>query len=100
MSKLYDREYKLEAVKMVLEKGHGVRETARLLGISRTTLAGWVKEVREHEEADSFPGSGHRHSMDEEIASLKRRVRDLEEENEILKKAAHIFARDLKKDTK
>jgi len=36
---------------MVLEKGHGVRETARLLGISRTTLVGCVKEVREHEEA-------------------------------------------------
>lgn len=60
---------------MVLEKGHGVRETARLLGISRTTLVGCVKEVREHEEADSFPGSGHRHRMDKEIARLRRRGR-------------------------
>jgi transposase-like protein len=36
---LYDREFKIEAVKMVFEKGYGVRETAQLLGISRGTLA-------------------------------------------------------------
>ncbi len=97
---MYDRGYKLEAVKMVLENGQGVRETARLLGISRATLAGWMREIREHEEAESFPGRGHRHSADEEVAKLKSKIRDLEEENEILKKVAHIFARDLKKDTK
>ena len=97
---MYDNEFKLEAVRMVLEKGHGVRETARLLGISRATLAGWVREFREHGEAEAFPGSGHKHIADEEIIKLKRKIRDLEEENAILKKAAHIFARDLKKDTK
>jgi transposase-like protein len=43
---------------MVLEKGQGVRETARKLGISRATLAGWMREIGEHEEA--FPGSGNR----------------------------------------
>jgi transposase len=96
---LYDREFKLEAVRMVLEKGNGVRETARLLGISRATLAGWIRELREHEEVEAFPSSGHRHSTDEEVAKLKSRIRDLEEENDILKKVAHIFSRDLKKNT-
>jgi transposase-like protein len=43
---LYDRKFKLEAVRMVLEKGNGVRETARLLGISRATLAGWMRELK------------------------------------------------------
>jgi transposase len=79
---LYDRGYKLEAVKMVLENGQGVRETARLLGISRATLAGWMREFREHEEAESFPGSGYRHSTDEEVAGLKSKIRDLEEDRQ------------------
>jgi transposase-like protein len=45
---LYDREFKIEAVKMVLEKGQGARKTAaRKLGISRATLAGWMREIGE-----------------------------------------------------
>jgi transposase len=96
---LYDREFKVEAAKMVLEKGQGVRETSRKLGISRTTLAGWMRESREYEEDEAFPGRGHRHNTDEEIAKLNRRIRDLEEENAILKKVTHIFSRDTKKNS-
>jgi transposase-like protein len=44
---LYDREFKIEAVKMVLEKGQVIRENARKLGISRATLAGWMREIGE-----------------------------------------------------
>jgi transposase-like protein len=43
---LYDKKFKLEAVRMVLEKDNGVRETARLLEISRATLAGWMRELK------------------------------------------------------
>lgn len=38
---MYDREFKLQ-----FEKGYGVRETVKFLGISRATLAGWIRELR------------------------------------------------------
>jgi transposase len=97
---VYDREFKLEVVRMVQEKGYSIREAAELLGVSKSTLGQWLSEFKEHGQSDSFPGTGRRHSADHEIFELKRRVRDLEEENAILKKAAHIFARGLKKDSK
>lgn len=88
---MYDREFKLEAVRMVHEKGYSIREAAELLGVSKGTMGQWLSEFKEHGQSDAFPGTGRRHSAEHEIFELKRRVRDLEEENAILNKAARIY---------
>lgn len=88
----YDRDFKEGAVRLVLEGGRSVRSVARDLGIHENMLHRWKQEYladREH----AFPGKGHMKPHEEEILKLKRRVADLEEEREILKKALAIFSK-------
>ena len=89
--KSYDKEFKLYAVKLVEEKGQKISETARELDLAEQTLHNWVKKYRDESES-SFVGSGHSKPEDKERRDLQKRLRDLEEENAIIKKALGIFA--------
>jgi transposase len=88
----YDRAFKEGAVRLVVENGQTLAGTARDLGITENMLQRWRKEYLEH-EAQAFPGKGRRKPGDEEIHQLRRRVAELEQEREILKKALAIFSK-------
>ena len=94
----FTEEFKLEAFRL-LEEGKKIpSELARELGIRRNQLYKW-KEQRDREGGIVFPGPGKRASKGseaEEISRLKRELAQVKEENEILKKAAAFFARELK----
>jgi transposase len=60
--RVYTREFKLEAVKHVTEKGYSVSEAARSLGIGQTLLRAWTLKL-EQEGNQSFPGHGKPGSM-------------------------------------
>jgi transposase len=94
----YDPEFKKEAVLLVTERNRKPSEVAHDLGIPTDTLYGWIKAYRHHPE-ESFPGKGKLRSEDAELLKLEKRIRDLEEENEILKKATAIFAQLPRKNT-
>ena len=73
-------------------------DLARELGVRRNQLYKWQETIELHGKG-AFPGSGRRAAHEkqaEEIAQLKRQLRHVTEENEILKKAAAFFARELK----
>jgi len=89
--KRYNKEFKVEAVRLVIEKGLSVSDVATDLGINVKTLYGWLREYTKYKN-DAFPGSGKLRPEEDEIRKLKRRVADLEEENKILKKARAYFA--------
>jgi transposase len=89
----YDKEFKIQAVKMA--KGRVKAEVARELGLAEQTLHNWIKKYEEEKEA-GFVGSGNMKPEKQENANLQKRIRDLEEENAILKKAMSIFAKDPK----
>ena len=93
MSQHYNREFKIEAVRLSYQKGRTVTQTARELGISKSALYRWRAEYRDEPEA-AFPGKGKMAGKDAEIAQLKRKLREAEMEVEILKKATAIFARE------
>lgn len=88
----FDREFKLQAVKMVLEEHLPVFEVARRLNISENQLHAWKQAFKES-GPDSFPGKGHQSNEDDEIRQLKKRLADAEEERDILKKALAIFSK-------
>ena len=89
----FSTEFKCEAVRL-LEKGDKeAAQLARELGIRRNQLYKWKAEIDGHGSA-AFPGSGRRQKPQEETARLRKEVARLEEENEILKKAARYFARE------
>jgi len=94
----FSREFKLEAIRLLEEGKKPAADIARELGIRRNQLYKW-KEQRDKQGAAVFPGEGRRSNKSsdlEEIARLKSEVARVKEENEILKKAAAFFARELK----
>lgn len=90
----YDKEFKLEAVQLV-QSGKRVAKVARELDLAEQTLHNWVKKFSKDGEA-GFVGSGNLTPEDKAQKELQKGIRDLEEENAILKKAMGIFAKDQK----
>lgn len=91
----YDREFKIEAVKLVTERGTSIAEAARNLGIHENLLRTWKKRYLT-DTKDSFPGKGHVKSQDEQVWRLRKKLADVEEERDILKKALAIFSKEPK----
>lgn len=94
----FSREFKLEAVRMMEEGKKPPAELARELGLRRNQLYKWKEKTDKH-GSNAFPGAGRRLTSDpamEENARLKHELAKVKEENEILKKAAAFFARELK----
>ena len=84
----FDREFKVSAVKMVTEGGHKATEVARSLGIHPTQLYNWKHKYSDRGDK-AFPGKGHL----SELAALRRQLREVEMERDILKKAVGIFSK-------
>lgn len=97
--KIFTREFKIEAVRLLKRNEKPAADLARELGIKRNMLYKWQEEIDGAGEEASFPGRGRPKTSDNQVAEnvrLKRELAKLKEENEILKKAAAFFARDLK----
>jgi transposase len=87
----YTDEFKREAVRLVTERGYGVNETARDLGINAKMLERWKRQVRQSSNG-VFSVNGHRTAEQEELAHLRKEVKRLKMEREILKKTVSFFA--------
>lgn len=87
MSRKYTKEYKREAVKMVKEGGLSLCGAARELGLASSTLCKWVKESGEP-SPDSLTINER-----EELKVLRKEVKQLRMERDILKKATAYFAK-------
>jgi len=88
----YDREFKLEAVRLSYEAGRSVAGVARDLGISENTLHVWRAKLKS-EGSGAFPGKGHQSAEQEELRRLRRQLSEVTEERDILKKALAVFSR-------
>lgn len=93
--KKYDPAFKRDAVSLVLEQNYSQAEAARNLGINAQMLGRWVKEF-ENEDSGAFRGNGKLTPEQQEIRELKSKVKRLEMEKEILKKASQFFAKEMK----
>ena len=89
----HGREFKLEAVRLVRERGVTAAQAARDLGIHPNLLRNWMKAF-EADLVDAFPGQGRMKPEQLEIERLRREVRKLKAERDILKKAAAYFAKE------
>ena len=87
----YTPEFKDEAVRQVVERGYSVADIAQRLGVSVHSLYKWVNAVK--------PGKSEEQAEElaiakREILKLRAEMRRLEEERDILRKAARYFARE------
>jgi transposase len=89
----FSREFKLEAVKLVRDRGVAVVQAARDLDLHVNVLRKWVRE-QSADPQQAFPGNGQMKPEQLEIEKLRREVAKLKAERDILKKAAAYFARD------
>jgi transposase len=92
MAKKYDKEFKLQTVQLVKD-GKSVAQVAREIGLHENTVYRWMEELKQ-DGTQAFPGSGKLKPDDQSVRDLQKQLRDLKEENEILKKAMHYFAKD------
>jgi len=91
MRKQYDKEFKINAVRLYEESGKLLREVESDLGIGTGCISHWRKEL--HEQGDmSFPGKGMMNERDAEMSRLKRELEIVKQERDILKKAVGIFS--------
>lgn len=87
----YSDEFKSEAVRQVLERGYSVKEVAERIGVCTDSLYKWVRAAKK-----ANPAKDKLSKMQLENQRLKAELRRVQEERDILKKAAAFFARDPK----
>ena len=92
--RVFSREFKLEAVKLIKERGVAVAQAARDLGVAESVLRRWTREG-EMDPRQAFPGHGQVKPEQQEVTQLRREVAKLKAERDILKKAAAYFAKEL-----
>ena len=90
--KTYDRQFKLDAVNLVVNGGRSVEEAARELGISANSLHRWKKALTRR-GTEAFPGKGKLSPQEEELRRLRRELAEAKEDSEILKKALAFFSK-------
>lgn len=83
---VYDKQFKMSAVKMAQAEDKSVLDTAKELWISSSSLRRWINEYDEYGES-AFPGHGNAlFNSTYEIKKLQKQNKELQMENELLKK--------------
>ncbi len=91
--KSYTREFKVRAVQLMKDSSKPICKLARELGVSENNLYNWRKQLREKSD-NAFSNQPRLDEKELELRRLRARVSELEEEREILKKAAVFFAKE------
>lgn len=91
--KKFPREFKVEAVRRVVDGGDTAAEVARSLDLDPNLLYGWIRQFKA-EAGEAFRGNGNLTSQDEELRQLRRKLAVITEERDILKKATVFFAKE------
>ena len=87
----YSDEFKAAAISQVIDRGYSVREVAERIGVSTDSLYKWVRAAKK-----ASPANDEMAKMKIENQRLKAELRRVQEERDILKKAAAFFAKDPK----
>jgi transposase len=91
--RVFSREFKLEAVRLVKERGVAKSKAARELGIHVNVLRKWISDY-EADPQHAFPGHGQLKPEQAEIERLRRELARTKAERDILKKAIAFFAKE------
>ena len=89
----FTREFKLEAVRLIKDRGVSYAQAEQDLSVHQSQLRSWVEAFAD-DQAEAFPGQGQMKPEQAEIARLRREVTKLKAERDILKKAAAYFAKE------
>jgi transposase len=86
-------QFKLEAAQLVVDKGYVVREAAEAMGVGKSTMDKWVRQLRKERNGEAI--NANPMTPDQiKIMGLEKKIRRIEEEKEILKKATTLLMLD------
>ena len=91
----YTKEFKLEAIRMMDESDRPASEVAMKLGIRRNQLYKWKEQMTKKGDVASAKRGRPKKADQSELSKVKQELKRVKEENEILKKAAVFFAKEL-----
>lgn len=89
---VFSPEFKREAAELVIDKGYSIYKACEARGVSESALRRWVDQLRNELTGETPESARALTAEHQEIQALKAKIRDLEEDNEILKKATALFA--------
>jgi len=87
----YSKEFKLQAAKLVTEQGYSYDQAAKQLGTTGWSIRNWVQKFQ---HAGELPSKAESQPKTDEIRQLRKDLKQLKLENDILKKAAAYFAKE------
>jgi transposase len=91
----FSKEFKRDAISLVIEQGYSRIEAAKSLDLHSALLSRWIREYTD-DGGDAFRGKGKLRPEQEELRQLREENKRLKMEKEILKKAAVFFAKETK----
>lgn len=89
----FSPEFKLEAAQLVVDQGYTVKAACEAMGVSKSTMESWVRRLRSERGGKTPTGSALTPEQ-QRIQELERKLRRVEEEKEILKKATALLMSD------
>ena len=89
----FSPEFKLEAAQLVLDQGYTVRRACEAMGVGKSTMEYWIRQLREERQGKT-PKASAITPEQRRIQELEKRLREVEEEKEILKKATALLMSD------
>ena len=93
MSKHFEPEFKRKIVRLHLEDGRTIRALAAEFDVSKASISNWINQYRE--ECQTNEEAQADYDFMKENLELKRQLRELQKENDFLKKAAAFFAKEI-----
>ena len=89
----FSPEFRLEVAQQVVDSGRSIREVSEAFGVSKSTVDNWAKQLKN--QSNGKPNTGAPLTPEQlRIRELERKIKNLEEDNLILKKASALLMRD------
>lgn len=89
----FSPEFRLESAQLVVDQNYGIREAAQAVGVGHSTMDNWVRQLRKERDGVT-PTASAMTPEHRRIKELEKRLRRVEEHNEILKKATALLMSD------
>lgn len=87
-------EFKLESSQLVLDQGYSIREASKAMSVGKSTMDKWVRQLKSERDGTTLVGAKPITEEQRRIKELEKRVKRLELEKEILKKASALLMSD------
>lgn len=92
--KKYTPEFKIQAANLVLDSGYTLKEAAKSSNVSHSAICSWVKQLKAERNGVTPQNSSAMTAQQQHIQALEKRIKKLELEKEILKKASALLISD------